>query len=135
MIGTWFRILTKKVLKPGESNTPRGKDYRWYEMGFFTHWEGPNVCRALCIGIPLNLRWKLISLLGDEVRCLALDSLEETDGNIGREDFAVSWRIFEHLVKSKKDAAEAEKDAAEAKKEAATAKEALSVDKARLQRL
>lgn len=41
--------------------------------------------------------------LGDEVRRLALDSLEEIDGNIGREDFTVFWRIFEHLVKSKND--------------------------------
>ncbi|KAM0447643.1 hypothetical protein ACHAO4_008781 [Trichoderma viride] len=42
--------------------------------------------------------------LGDDVRSLAFAGFDEVDGNIGREEFAVSWRIFEHLVKSKKNA-------------------------------
>ena len=60
---TWFRILTKKVLKPNEPRTLDGKDYLWYEMGFFTRWNGPNACRILCIDTPPEMPEQLHVIL------------------------------------------------------------------------
>ena len=74
---TWFRILTKKVLKTAKSKAhdgrqvpeetekeaPDGKDYLWYEMGFFTDWSDENHCRVLCIGTPPELRLGLRDVL------------------------------------------------------------------------
>ncbi|KAF2831831.1 hypothetical protein CC86DRAFT_400620 [Ophiobolus disseminans] len=44
---TWFRILTKKVLKPEEGKTDEGKDYFW----------------VLCIGAPQEVSTELNTLL------------------------------------------------------------------------
>lgn len=49
---TWFRILTKKVRSAKEGLTKENKDYLWYEMDFFTRWNGANACRVLCINTP-----------------------------------------------------------------------------------
>ena len=61
--GTWFRILTKKVLKPKEGKMEEGKDYLWYEMGFFTWWNDSTTCRILCIGAPREVGTELKTLL------------------------------------------------------------------------
>jgi hypothetical protein len=67
--GTWFRCLTKKVLKPEERKTLDGKDYLWYEKGFFTRWSHPGVCRVPCIGTPTELQdsFAMLRPLLDEV--------------------------------------------------------------------
>ncbi|KAF2176651.1 hypothetical protein K469DRAFT_645505 [Zopfia rhizophila CBS 207.26] len=58
-VSTWFRCLVKRVLKPREGKARDGKNYLWYEMGFFTRWSHPNGCRVLCIGTPEELRMQL----------------------------------------------------------------------------
>jgi hypothetical protein len=86
--GTWFRCLTKKVLKPEEGKTPDGKDYLWYEKGFFTRWSHPGVCRVPCIGTPTELREQLQAVL------VASPSLELQDS------FAMLRPLLDEVVKS-----------------------------------
>lgn len=53
---TWFRCLVKLLLEGSEiTRIGKGKDYIWYEMGFFTHWDHSGHCRVLCIDTPENL--------------------------------------------------------------------------------
>ena len=42
-------------MKAEEGPTDEGKDYLWYEMGFFTIWKS-NACMVLCIDTPPELR-------------------------------------------------------------------------------
>lgn len=65
-LGTWFRLLTKRVLRSEEKNTFQQtrkrlskKEYIWFEMGFFTFWSKPDFCRILCIGTPPELQLAL----------------------------------------------------------------------------
>jgi hypothetical protein len=51
------------VLKEGEKPARDGKDYQWYEMGFFTRWNGKQASRVLCIDTPPGLREKLLAAL------------------------------------------------------------------------
>ena len=60
---TWFRILTKKVLRPKEPRELDGKDYLWYEMGIFTQWSEKNTCRILCTATPPEVRTELTKIL------------------------------------------------------------------------
>lgn len=53
---TWFRCLVKLLLEGSDiTRVGKGKDYIWYEMGFFTHWDHSGHCRILCIDTPENL--------------------------------------------------------------------------------
>lgn len=55
-VGTWFRCLVKLLLKGSDiTRVGKGKDYIWYEMGFFTHWDHSGHCRMLCIDTPEKL--------------------------------------------------------------------------------
>ncbi|OCL13491.1 hypothetical protein AOQ84DRAFT_283021, partial [Glonium stellatum] len=69
--GTWFRCLVKTVLEGSETTRiDRGKDYRWYEMGFFTHWDHLGHCRIFCIDTPEKLPSDLQSVLnGPPFKC------------------------------------------------------------------
>lgn len=53
---TWFRCLVKLLLEGSEiTQIGKGKNYIWYEMGFFTHWDHSGHCRVLCIDTPEKL--------------------------------------------------------------------------------
>lgn len=44
---------------PAEDDLPdddNGKGYKWYEMGFFTHWKRGGCCRVMCIDTPERLQ-------------------------------------------------------------------------------
>jgi len=70
-LSTWFRILTKKLLHHEEiaeydrirPDDDKGKDYFWYEMGFFTTWSSNEECIILCTGTPRDVRVKLAETL------------------------------------------------------------------------
>jgi hypothetical protein len=48
--------LVKLLLKGSNiTRIGKGKDYIWYEMGFFTHWDNSGHCRVLCIDTPEKL--------------------------------------------------------------------------------
>lgn len=59
----WFKILTKKILKQEERQEEDRKDYRWYEMSFFTRWNSSNTSRVLCIGAPSQMSARLETIL------------------------------------------------------------------------
>ena len=86
--GTWFRILTKRVLKP-EEKTDKDKDYLWYEMGFFTQWSSLGTCRVLCIGTPRKVSSELKTLL----TMLQPPSFEL------RDPFAMLRPLFDEVIK------------------------------------
>lgn len=78
------------------SNTGE-KDYVWFEMGIFTHWESSNKCRVLCVDTPSGLPDQLETLL--EKRPLGLNfgdpfsmHVDLIDLMIKYYDIAV-WRI------------------------------------------
>ncbi|KAI9783530.1 MAG: hypothetical protein M1839_003700 [Geoglossum umbratile] len=56
---TWFRCLVKMVLKVDED----AKNYKWYEMGFFTYWDHSSRCKVLCIDTPKDLPSRLMEVL------------------------------------------------------------------------
>ncbi|KFZ19987.1 hypothetical protein V501_00367 [Pseudogymnoascus sp. VKM F-4519 (FW-2642)] len=58
-LSTWFRILTKRVVEPGEKKLYSGEAYLWYEMAFFALWSTPGTARVLCIGTPLEMRVRI----------------------------------------------------------------------------
>ncbi|KAI9809041.1 MAG: hypothetical protein M1825_002330 [Sarcosagium campestre] len=87
-LSMWFRILTKKVLKP-EEKTDEGKDYLWYEMGFFTQWSSLGACRVLCIGTPRKVSSELKTLL----TMLQPPSFEL------RDPFAMLRPLFDEVIK------------------------------------
>ncbi|KFY03610.1 hypothetical protein O988_01369 [Pseudogymnoascus sp. VKM F-3808] len=58
-LSTWFRILTKRVLKPGETKLHGGKAYLWYEMAFFALWSISGTARVLCIGTPPEMKVRI----------------------------------------------------------------------------
>ena len=58
-LGTWFRILTKRVVEPGEKKLYSGEAYLWYEMAFFTLWSTLGTARVLCIGTPSEMRVRI----------------------------------------------------------------------------
>ncbi len=53
---TWFRVLSKKVLRADERVDKSKKEYSWCEMGFFTQWKGDVLSRVLCTGTPPDIR-------------------------------------------------------------------------------
>jgi hypothetical protein len=61
--GTWFRCLVKMVRKipnkpheDGPEYVPlAGKDYIWFEMGFFTCWDSQDQVRVVCVDTPPDL--------------------------------------------------------------------------------
>lgn len=59
----WFKILTKTVLKQEERQEEDGKDYKWYEMSFFTRWNSSETSRVLCIGAPSQMSARLETIL------------------------------------------------------------------------
>jgi hypothetical protein len=61
--GTWTQILTKKILNNSDQTVAGGKDYRWYEMAFFTRWTDAGVNQILCIDTPPTLREELTKVL------------------------------------------------------------------------
>ncbi|PHH72072.1 hypothetical protein CDD80_4798 [Ophiocordyceps camponoti-rufipedis] len=63
-LSMWFRCLVKKVLYPEEKKALDGKDYWWYEMGFFTSWHHPNSSKILCVGTPETFHDRLRVELG-----------------------------------------------------------------------
>lgn len=72
---TWFRCLVKmvrRVEKPHEEEREyvttveaMKKGYEWFEMGFFTLWDGQN-CKALCVDTPNDLPTKLAAALNKQ---------------------------------------------------------------------
>lgn len=73
MIGTWFQCLVKmvhKVASPHENGPEfalNGDQYAWFEMGFFTRWDSPGQCRILCIDVPEDLQYGLLTTLGKQL--------------------------------------------------------------------
>lgn len=59
----WFKILTKRVLKQEERQEEVGKDYKWYEMTFFTRWNSSKTSRVLCVGAPSQMSARLETIL------------------------------------------------------------------------
>jgi hypothetical protein len=47
-------------------DTPADKPYKWYEMGFFTHWDDSDCCRVLCIDTPKELQRGLHTVLQNQ---------------------------------------------------------------------
>lgn len=88
-IGTWFRILTKKVLTPEEGKVEMDKDYLWFEMGFFMRWKGVNANRVLCIGVPRETSNELRTTL-----------MAPTSPSLNPKDpFAMLRPLFDEVVK------------------------------------
>jgi hypothetical protein len=79
---TWFRTLVKMVRKiPDESHDSAPeyvtgkKDYRWFEMSFFTRWRRPTgpggegaVAQVLCVHTPFDFPEELKKLLETDGR-------------------------------------------------------------------
>jgi hypothetical protein len=84
--GTWFRVLTKKLLSE-EPKASGEKDYRWYEMGFFARWSGAGACRILCVDTPREVREQLNALL------VAAPTLEL------RDPFAMLRLLLDEVIK------------------------------------
>ena len=42
---------------------PGGKDYKWFEMSFFTRWDSPNTSQILCVDTPPDFPVELKKLL------------------------------------------------------------------------
>ena len=47
----------------GDEEVMPKKGYKWYEMGFFTHWDSLGHCRVLCIDTPTTLQFGLQTAL------------------------------------------------------------------------
>ncbi|KAK4132809.1 hypothetical protein BT67DRAFT_450775 [Trichocladium antarcticum] len=66
---TWFRCLVKMVRKTddGHDGGPEyatgSKDYKWFEMSFFTRWESRGLCQVLCVDTPPDFPDQLCKLL------------------------------------------------------------------------
>jgi Mg2+ and Co2+ transporter CorA len=69
---TWFRFLLKMVKKVEKDPHDNGeeyveehkkKDYRWFEMSFFTRWDYPDSSQVLCVDVPPDLPSELKKLL------------------------------------------------------------------------
>ncbi|PHH82395.1 hypothetical protein CDD82_6160 [Ophiocordyceps australis] len=58
----WFRSLAKIVFMADEIR-PGSKEYKWYEMGFFTHWDSSGQRRILCIDTPRYIQDALLVTL------------------------------------------------------------------------
>ncbi|RYP02538.1 hypothetical protein DL764_005782 [Monosporascus ibericus] len=50
----------------GREYVQDGEKYTWYEMGFFTRWDSPDQCRALCIDTPECLDSELQTALAQQ---------------------------------------------------------------------
>jgi hypothetical protein len=68
-----------------------GHPYRWYEMGFFTHWNylTPRICgcKILCIDTPESLRGKLLQIL------------QQSPDMDFRDPFIMTSTLFDEIVK------------------------------------
>ena len=69
-IATWFRCLVKMIKKvdddphePGPEYVVGKKDYKWFEMSFFTRWDSPNMSQVLCVDTPPDFPIELKKLL------------------------------------------------------------------------
>ncbi|KAL2021634.1 hypothetical protein VTK56DRAFT_6987 [Thermocarpiscus australiensis] len=67
---TWFRCLVKMIRKVDNDPHENGpeyatgkKDYKWFEMSFFTRWDWPNKCQTLCVDTPPDFPADLRKLL------------------------------------------------------------------------
>ncbi|KAK4041445.1 hypothetical protein C8A01DRAFT_45405 [Parachaetomium inaequale] len=73
---TWFRCLVKMVKKVGEDAHDDGqeyvtgkKDYKWFEMSFFTRWDS-NSSQLLCVDTPSDFPLELQKLLAKQTEPL-----------------------------------------------------------------
>ncbi|KAK4156191.1 hypothetical protein C8A00DRAFT_31001 [Chaetomidium leptoderma] len=69
---TWFRCLVKMVKKEKDAHDDHDeyvpkhetKDYKWFEMSFFTRWDCPdNTSQVLCVDTPPDFPSELKTLL------------------------------------------------------------------------
>lgn len=68
---TWFRCLLKMVKKvekdahdDGEEYVKGTKEYKWFEMSFFTRWDSTGLLsQVLCVDVPPDFHLELQRLL------------------------------------------------------------------------
>ncbi|EAQ93092.1 hypothetical protein CHGG_01327 [Chaetomium globosum CBS 148.51] len=69
---TWFRCLIKMVKKVDGKDAHDNceeyvegtkKDYRWFEMSFFTRWDRSGLSQVLCVDLPKDFPLELHRLL------------------------------------------------------------------------
>ncbi|PHH64324.1 hypothetical protein CDD81_4681 [Ophiocordyceps australis] len=58
----WFRSLAK-IVSMADEIRPGEKEYKWYEMGFYTHWDRSGQRRILCIDTPSHIQEALYATL------------------------------------------------------------------------
>jgi hypothetical protein len=68
-------------------NSEADEPYKWYEMGFFTYWDHPGLCRVLCIDTPEELQLGLQTVLGNQSPLLEL-----------RDPFAMHVPLIDQII-------------------------------------
>ena len=46
------------------------KDYKWFEMSYFTRWDNKDICQVLCVDTPSDFPAELRKLLQKQTRPL-----------------------------------------------------------------
>lgn len=66
--------MVRKVGRHPHDNGPEyatgTKDYKWFEMSFFTRWDRSGICQTLCVDTPFDFAPELKTLLERQERPL-----------------------------------------------------------------
>lgn len=71
----------------GDPEYVTGKDYRWFEMSFFTRWDSPGTSQVLCIDTPPDFPAELQKLLDKRAEPVNL-----------RDPFAMHVNLIDQII-------------------------------------
>ncbi len=83
--------MIKKVVDDPHERGPEyvtgKKDYKWFEMSFFTRWDSPTTSQALCVDTPPDFPAELKKLLDNRLQSVDF-----------RDPFAMHANLVDQIV-------------------------------------